>query len=107
MSEKACAASMAKMVDKRDAALKWNIPMSQAGFGDLGAARGDLVDPAFTKLAQGFVGWGGWGGSISLWNPSHRISVSYTMNGMTNDLLGGPRSLGIFSALRSILQTLK
>jgi CubicO group peptidase (beta-lactamase class C family) len=36
--------------------------------------------------------WGGWGGSIVLVDPDHRLTMAYTMNRMSAGILGSPRS---------------
>ncbi|CAE8635598.1 unnamed protein product [Polarella glacialis] len=91
MSEKACADSMAFATAKPDKALKWVVPFSQGGFADFGQVSGAAFDPSIRKFCSGFFGWGGWGGSLSLWNPEKRIALSYTMTGMSNHVFGGPR----------------
>lgn len=106
MSEEACAASMAASTSKMDLAMKCSFPFTQGGFSEVAAATGPLVDPSFEPFAKGFVGWGGWGGSISLWNPAKRVGLSYSMNGMTNYLLGGPRCLSIFEPLHQCMSKL-
>ena len=57
----------------------------------------------FLALAQDFIGCGGWGGSISVWDPKRKLSVAYAMNGMSTPILGGPRARKILSALQAKL----
>jgi len=105
MSEEATADMGAGMVNKEDEAMKWHFPFSQGGIADFGSAKGASVDPNMPLLA-GFLGWGGWGGSISMWNPSKQVSVCYAMNGMSLYVLGGPRSKSIFEPLSKIVANL-
>merc|ERR1712176_1114594 len=99
LSEQACADSMAFATSKQDVALRWNVAFSQGGFGALGSMSGGIVDPSFRRFCDGFFGWGGWGGSLSMWNPEKRIALSYRMTGMSNNLFGGPRCKNLLGPL--------
>lgn len=72
-------------------------------FGETTKSEMSPGDPG--KLFRGFYGWGGWGGSMSVINPEHKLSVAYTMNGMSNYLFGGPRLEGIFTEIHEILSS--
>ena len=52
---------------------------------------------------SGLVGWGGWGGSMSLFSPEKEVAVSHTMNAMSNNLLGSPRTRSILLELQKVL----
>lgn len=82
MSEKACTDSMAFVVTKQCKFLHSPVPFSQGGFSEYAAMPPSNV----SRLCNGFFGWGGWGGSLSIFNPEKGIAVSYTMTGMGNDL---------------------
>ncbi|GBC02039.1 hypothetical protein RclHR1_04420009 [Rhizophagus clarus] len=51
-----------------------------------------------------FLGWGGSGGSIFLWNQELKIGFSYVMNAFHTALLGDKRSLGL---LRKVVDIVK
>lgn len=51
-----------------------------------------------------FLGWGGSGGSIFLWNQELKIGFSYVMNAFHTALLGDDRSLGL---LRKVVDIVK
>jgi len=99
LSEQACADSMALATSKQDVALKWNAAFSQGGFGAMGSMSGEIVDPSIRRFCDGFFGWGGWGGSLSMWNPEKRIALSYAMTGMNNNIFGGPRCKNLLGPL--------
>ncbi|MFT7648912.1 MAG: CubicO group peptidase (beta-lactamase class C family) [Candidatus Poriferisodalaceae bacterium] len=42
--------------------------------------------------------WGGWGGSTAVIDPGERMSVSYVMNNMANELMGDTRGINITAA---------
>lgn len=102
LSGQSCADSMALATSKQDAALSWNVAFSQGGFGAMGSMSGKIVDPSIGRFCDGFFGWGGWGGSLSMWNPEKRIALSYTMTGMSNHLFGGPRCKNLLGPLADI-----
>lgn len=61
---------------------------------------GSAFGGADTKGLKGsFWGWGGAGGSIFIWSPDHQVGFAYTMSGMTDYILGSPRTKRIFEAL--------
>jgi len=41
----------------------------------------DFNDNVWNKAFKGFVGWGGFGGSMVAWNREEQLGLSYTMNG--------------------------
>jgi CubicO group peptidase (beta-lactamase class C family) len=43
--------------------------------------------------------WGGWGGSLVVIDPRHRMSFAYVMNTMAASLLGSPTSAALAQAL--------
>jgi len=102
LSEEVCADMLAGTTDKQDEGLKWHVPFSQGGLASMGCAKGSTVYPNM-HLVSGFYGWGGWGGSLSIWNPSKQISLGYAMNGMAPYILGGPRGTTLFEPLHEIL----
>jgi len=84
--------------------------MSQGGFGRFSDAFADprapppIFAPDDARAFGNFVGWGGWGGSLSLWDRDRDISLAYCMNAMEPFALGGPRSRRILLALQSELE---
>lgn len=86
-----------------DDALQMDAPFSQGGFCSFGETESILMDAATKQNMAGFVGWGGWGGSVSVWNPSKKISFAYTMNGMSNFVMGCPRGNALLSCVQDII----
>mmetsp|Transcript_17447 Transcript_17447/g.60928 ORF Transcript_17447/g.60928 Transcript_17447/m.60928 type:complete len:487 (+) Transcript_17447:71-1531(+) len=103
MSEAACEESMSEFTVAHDAFFGCETSVSVGGFGDLTILKENMVHRELTQALDGFLGWGGWGGSLSLWHPEKRIAVSYVPNAMENSILGGPRTARIFSALRTVI----
>lgn len=66
---------------------------------------GDLNNKIFhpdDKLAFGnMMGWGGWGGSLSLWDREKNVAFSYIPNAMGLNLLGGRRQRNILFELQN------
>merc|ERR1712008_660206 len=81
MSEKACADSMAFVVTKKCRFMHFHTPFSQGGFAEYAA----MPPSSVSRFCNGFFGWGGWGGSLSIFNPEKAVAVSYTMTGMGTD----------------------
>mmetsp|Transcript_14514 Transcript_14514/g.25524 ORF Transcript_14514/g.25524 Transcript_14514/m.25524 type:complete len:463 (-) Transcript_14514:136-1524(-) len=100
LSEKASADALAGLNVETDPSLKLTSAFSQAGLADMSTVSSPLVDPSINL--HGFFGWGGWGGSISIWNPEKKLALSYAMNGMSNYLLGGPRYVTLAKALKEV-----
>merc|ERR1712070_1282364 len=90
MSEEAWRASMSEFKVTLDEGVGMTTGFSQGGFCDFSSNEGPQVHPDDVQALVGFYGWGGWGGSISMWDPERDVSFAYTMNGMNNYLLGGP-----------------
>ena len=64
---------------------------------DLG--KGSIIGGSETHGLEGsFWGWGGAGGSVFIWSPDHDVGFAYTMTGMSDYIVGGPRTRRIFSA---------
>jgi len=82
MSAKACADSVAFCIARKDNSLKSTTPFSQAGFGDMGGQTCAYINPSFNSACNGFFGWCGMGGSMSIFHPEKHVAVSYTMTGM-------------------------
>ena len=47
--------------------------------------------------------WGGWGGSSSVIDVGHQVSIAYVMNNMANDLMGDERGRNIVAAVYAAL----
>ena len=42
---------------------------------------GDADDAALPPEAEGYYGWGGYGGSMMMWRPDTEVSIAYTVTG--------------------------
>ena len=98
----ACREAMAAPTLAHDGNMGMLTQMTQGGFGlfSADAARGG--QPGWPACVDGFYGWGGFGGSMMIWNPRTRVSVAYTVNGnmkMSPFGLEDARFLRIFRAL--------
>jgi hypothetical protein len=47
--------------------------------------------------------WGGWGGSMAIMDLDRRLTISYVMNNMGNDILGSARAAAYTRAIYSVL----
>jgi hypothetical protein len=67
----------------------------------------DYDNKDWTKSIQGFVGWGGFGGSMMAWHPGREVAIAYVMNGnMRTSFFGfdDPRCCRLMDALQESLQ---
>jgi|TARA_B110000003_G_scaffold234020_1_gene237573 hypothetical protein len=91
--------------------LAFEAPFSQGGFCKFDpAAIGRPKRRKGQKVDNDFFGWGGWGGSIWCWTSleaRHKVGFAYTMNGMSDNLLGGGRIVAILGAFRKVLHRLE
>ncbi|CAG8832667.1 16254_t:CDS:1, partial [Racocetra persica] len=78
-----------------DAVLQINITSSIGGFGYF---RLNGIED------YEFIGWGGSGGSMLLWNPELKVGFGYCMNAFHTALSGDKRSLRM---LREVVDTVK
>ena len=51
------------------------------------------------EWVKGLWGWGGWGGSINLFHPEAKVTVSYAMTAMGNHMFGDDRTDKIMTAV--------
>lgn len=65
---------------------------------------GNIMPAATKDLYRGMWGWGGRGGSLSLWDRERNVALAYTMNGLTLQGIGGPRSDRILAAVQKVLR---
>jgi CubicO group peptidase (beta-lactamase class C family) len=77
---------------------------TQGGFSKLSEMRSIMVLPDFHETYEGFWGWGGVGGSWSLWHPEKEVSFAYMMNGRSLHPIGGPRGNRIMTAIQEVLR---
>eukprot|EP00808_Paulinella_micropora_P001995 g82331.t1 len=87
-----------------DAGLQVNTSFTQGGFN---VFQGADWDPA----THGFIGWGGYGGSMLVWHPQLQVVLAYTQCGLGNPLISivgftDERCLRITRALRQVLRVL-
>ena len=97
--------AMSNSKDVLDVALLSRFAFTQGGFCNFEEmhAEDGMVHEDVPAAFVGFAGWGGWGGSISTWNREQNVGFSYTMNGMSNYLLGGPRTRAILLEVQKAL----
>ncbi|GBG28441.1 Beta-lactamase domain-containing protein 2 [Hondaea fermentalgiana] len=67
-------AAVGDPVTKYDSALGLETSFTQGGFCKFGG-------PTWDPSSNGFVGWGGFGGSQVIWNEDLQVGVAYAMNG--------------------------
>ena len=53
---------------------------------------------------DGFYGWAGWGGSISVVDPARKVSCMYVMSAMANGLVGDKRMIRVMGAVQDCLK---
>jgi CubicO group peptidase (beta-lactamase class C family) len=102
MSKEACEASCSQWVRKEDIALAATFDFCQGGFAD-------FTDPVCSHMfeelnAPGFYGWGGWGGSLSIFSPSTQASIACTVNAMESYIIGGKRTCRIMPAILAAIE---
>ena len=79
--------------------------MTKGGFGVFdpwfeGDLNNKIMSPDDKKAFENMIGWGGWGGSLSLWDKAKNVSFAYTPNAMGMNLLGGHRQRRILLELQ-------
>ena len=87
-----------------DEAFGFECGFTQGGFGDFGSlkkANGVDLEETVAVPRQGFLGWAGKGGSLSMWHPSKRLAVAYVPTGLHNSLINGEREEAIVNALNA------
>eukprot|EP00457_Paulinella_chromatophora_P003017 gb/GEZN01003022.1/.p1 GENE.gb/GEZN01003022.1/~~gb/GEZN01003022.1/.p1 ORF type:complete len:660 (-),score=112.55 gb/GEZN01003022.1/:319-2229(-) len=65
--------------------------------------------PDWDKACHGFIGWGGYGGSVFVWHPELELVVAYTQCGLGNPLIhtigmADERCLRIIGAVRQLVE---
>jgi len=104
MSKDACDALMALPKLGYDSAIFLESEFTQGGICKLSERmKSDMLNAEVPKLMNGFYGWWGWGGSLSVVHPEQKVSVAYAMNGMSIHVFPDQRSVGIFSEIRAKL----
>ncbi|CAE7774829.1 unnamed protein product, partial [Symbiodinium microadriaticum] len=103
LSPETVALSFSEPVIARDEFLNATYSFSKGGFSRLEDMQTIVVPPDFRQIYDGFWGWGGLGGSWSLWDPHRRVSFAYMMNAKTFQNLGGPRGDRIMRAVQEVL----
>ena len=89
---------------EQDNFLTCSYSFSKGGFSRFSDFTGAIVNDDFNVLLDGFWGWGGYGGSLSIWHPEKQVSVAYTMNALTLQGLGGPRTDRILKAIQDVIR---
>mmetsp|Transcript_11989 Transcript_11989/g.22178 ORF Transcript_11989/g.22178 Transcript_11989/m.22178 type:complete len:540 (+) Transcript_11989:169-1788(+) len=105
ISAETVAKAFAEPITAHDVFLNSDTCFTQGGFAQMSEMRSTIVLPDFHETFDGFWGWGGVGGSWSLWNPVEEVSFSYMMNGRSLHPIGGPRGDRIMSAVQEVLKT--
>ena len=107
LSQKALDLALSEPKFAFDHFMKCRTSFTKGGFCDFrtfDAGTSNLVDPSFHRDMDGFVGWGGFGGSLFIWNPERRLGMAYVMNGLALNSLGGPRTDRIMRTIQAILK---
>ena len=87
---------------KHDAFMGMDTTFTQGGlakFGDNGPP-----DSVMRVVYDGFYGWAGWGGSISVVDPARKVSCMYVMSAMANGLVGDKRMIRVMGAVQDCLK---
>jgi len=79
--------------DKLDGCLNRNYTFTRGGLSK------DMHIVNYMTPGASWYGWMGWGGSVSMFNPTTRSVLSYTMNGMTSSLIGDKRTQRVFEGI--------
>lgn len=108
LSAAGVARAMGEIKVAEDVGFKTSFGFSQGGFGRFSDAFANGASPPMLhpadRVAYGdFMGWGGAGGSISIWDCEKEVSFAYTMNAMSNSLLGGPGVRAILTELQALI----
>jgi CubicO group peptidase (beta-lactamase class C family) len=98
-SEETARTALAQVVTEADDTIKATCAFSQGGLCDIGTSKDpeDKIDRK--EWVKGFWGWGGWGGSINLFHPEAKVTVSYAMTAMGNHMFGDDRTDKIMTAV--------
>lgn len=107
LSAQGAAEMVGEPTEAYDEFLKAFTTFSKGGVSRMQALRGDIMPANSHSLYEGMWGWGGRGGSLSLWDRDRKVALAYTMNGLTLQAIGGPRSDRILAALQKVLRTMK
>jgi CubicO group peptidase (beta-lactamase class C family) len=105
LSKEGVERAMAHSQDAMDVSLETRFAFTQGGFCNFGLMHSEdqMVHEDDPLAYKGMAGWCGWGGSLSVWNREHNLAFSYTMNGMSNDLMGGLRTRTILLEVQRVL----
>lgn len=109
LSEEGVRRSMSKIKIAEDVGFKTTFGISQGGFGRFTDCFMDgktppIFHPDDRLCFENFMGWGGWGGSLSLWDTERNIAFSYVMNAMEPYILGGKKTRRILLAYQDALR---
>lgn len=107
LSEEAVTEALSEPKVEFDHLMSAHTSFTKGGFAQFSDITSAAVVKDFSAVYEGFVGWCGMGGSVSLWHPQKRVAVAYVMNAKTMQLVGGPRSDRIFRAIQKVLRQIK
>eukprot|EP00602_Paraphysomonas_sp_CaronLab_P009568 CAMPEP_0185020148 /NCGR_PEP_ID=MMETSP1103-20130426/2743_1 /TAXON_ID=36769 /ORGANISM="Paraphysomonas bandaiensis, Strain Caron Lab Isolate" /LENGTH=522 /DNA_ID=CAMNT_0027550871 /DNA_START=241 /DNA_END=1809 /DNA_ORIENTATION=- len=103
MSRETVVQAFSDPIVERDEFINAVCSFTQGGFSRMSDMESSMVPADFKTVYDGFWGWGGLGGSWSLWDPHRRISFAYVMNARTLQTIGGPRGDRIMRAVQAVL----
>jgi CubicO group peptidase (beta-lactamase class C family) len=107
LSARGAAELVADPTVEYDTFFKGHTAFSKGGVSRMADLRGNIMPKDSQSLYEGMWGWGGRGGSMSLWDPDRKLSLAYTMNGLTLQAIGGPRSDRILAAVQKVLKVVR
>ena len=90
-----------------EAGIEFTYGMTQGGFGKFNTffegvdVENTIVSSAEVNAYGNMFGWGGWGGSLSLWDREKNVALSYVPNAMGLNLLGGRRQRRILLEMQN------
>ena len=105
ISKESAKKALDKMVFDVDEFSSLSCEFSQGGIGNIHSLMKDFgfVDEDNVAAFEGWIGWLGYGGSINFTNIEEKITVSYTITGMSVHC-PDPRGLGIMKAVAEVLK---
>ena len=106
ISEETAISALSDTVFDNDGALMLYGGITQGGLGDMSSFKDSENKYGPDKELKGFYGWTGMGGSFNFIHPEKKVTVSYAMTALGNQLIGDPRSDVIMKAVAKVTDQL-
>jgi len=97
LSAASVAAALEKTRVDKEVSMDMICGFTQGGFCNFDGLAGPYADER-SDAFRGYFGWGGRGGSISLFNPATTVSFAYAMTAMGPEEVGGARTCSLVAA---------